>query len=170
MMYQSAKWYLVQCKPRESFRAEAHLKNQNYTCFHPTYPVKRKIAGKTTVTIAPMFPHYLFIQLTETDNWSAISSTRGVSKIVRFNGIPASLENHIVEELQRHCAKLNGLAPEPIYKVGDRIVVTDGCFKELEAIVTATKGEDRVILLLNLLGRDQHVELSTYAVANIKAA
>lgn len=169
-MYQSAQWYLVQCKPRESFRAELHLQNQNYTCFHPTYPVKRKIAGKINISIAPLFPHYLFVLLDETDNWSAIRSTRGVSKMVRFNGVPASLEHHIIEELQRHCARLNGLAPEPIYKVGDRVVVTDGCFKELEAIVTATNGDERVILLLKLFNRPQYVEVSTHDVANIKAA
>ena len=169
-MYPLAQWYLVQCKPRESFRAEAHLQNQNYTCFHPTYPVKRKIAGKVHVTIAPLFPHYLFVLLNETDNWSAIRSTRGVSKMVRFNGIPASLDHHIIEELQRHCAKLNGQVAEPLYKVCDHFVVTDGCFKELEAIVTATKGEERVILLLNLFNRPQHVELSMYDVASIEAA
>lgn len=169
VMYQSAKWYLVQCKPRESFRAEAHLQNQNYTCFHPTYPVKRKTAGKISVKIAPLFPHYIFILLNDTDNWSAIRSTRGVSKIVSFNGVPASLNHHIVEELQHQCARLNGLAPEPIYKIGDRVVVTDGCFKELEAIVTATNGEERVILLLNLFNRPQHIEVSACDIASIAA-
>ena len=169
-MYSSAQWYLVQCKPRESFRAEMHLQNQNYTCFHPTYPVKRKIAGKTHVTIAPLFPHYLFVLLSDTDNWSAIRSTRGVSKIVRFNGVPASLPHTIIEELQRHCAKLNGQIAEPLYKIGDQVIVTDGCFKEIEAIVTATNGDERVVLLLNLFNRPQYVELSTYAVTTIEAA
>jgi transcriptional antiterminator RfaH len=169
-MYQSAQWYLVQCKPRESFRAEAHLKNQNYTCFHPTYPVKRKIAGKINVTIAPLFPYYMFILLNETDNWSAIRSTRGVSNIVRFNGVPARLNHHLIEALQHQCTKLHGLEPEPIYKIGDRVVLTDGCFKELEAIVTATNGEERVTLLLNLFNRPQHLEVSTSAVKNIEAA
>lgn len=164
MMYQSNRWYLVQCKPRESFRAEQHLINQNYTCFHPTYPVKRKIAGRVQMVTAPLFPHYLFIQLNDTDNWSSIRSTRGVSKIVHFNGIPASLDDHLVESLKRHCARLNGQAAEPIYKVGDKVIVTEGCFKELEAIVTATNGEERVILLLNLFNRPQHVELSVSAV------
>ncbi len=169
-MYQSARWYLVQCKPRESFRAELHLKNQNFTCFHPTYPVKRKLAGKINITITPLFPHYLFVLLNETDNWSTIRSTRGVSKMVRFNGVPASLDHTLIEELQHHCAKLNGLAPEPMYKIGDRVIVTEGCFKELEAIVTATSGEERVILLLNLFNRPQHVELSVSAVINAEAA
>ena len=169
-MNSPAQWYLVQCKPRESFRAEAHLKNQSYTCFHPTYPIKRKVAGKIHLSIAPLFPHYLFVLLNDTDNWSAIRSTRGVSQLVRFNGVPASLPHLVVEELQRQCAKLNGQVAEPMYKVGEHVVVTDGCFKELQAIVTATKGEERVILLLNLFNRPQYVELSTYDVASIQAA
>lgn len=164
-MYQESQWYLVQCKPRESFRAEMHLKNQNYTCFHPTYPIKRKIAGTTQVVVAPLFPNYLFILLNDTDNWSAIRSTRGISKIVRFNGIPAKLEHHLIEQLQRHCARLNGATSEPIYKIGDRVIVTDGCFKELDAIVTATNGDERVTLLLNLFNRPQQVELPVSAVA-----
>ncbi|HBI21716.1 MAG TPA: transcription/translation regulatory transformer protein RfaH [Legionella sp.] len=164
-MYSSSQWYLVQCKARESFRAELHLTNQNFTCFHPTYPIKRKIAGRVQLTIAPLFPHYLFVLLSEADNWSAIRSTRGVSKMVRFNGVPASLEHQLVEELQRHCARLNGDSPEPNYKIGDKVVVTDGCFKALEAVVTAASGEERVTLLLNLFNRPQLVELSVSAVA-----
>lgn len=169
-MYQSAQWYLVQCKPRESFREGTHLQHQNYTYFHPTYYVKRKIAGKINVTIVPLFPHFLFILFSDTDNWTAIRSTRGVSKMVRFNGISASLDHHITEELQRLCARLTGLAAEPIYKIGDCVVVADGYFKELEAIATATNGEKRVTLLLNLFNRPQHVDVTTYAFQNIEAA
>ena len=166
-MFKDSRWYLVQCKPRESFRAEMHLNNQNYTCFHPTYPVKRKISGRIQPVTVPLFPHYLFVLLNDDDKWSAIRSTRGVSKIVYFNGVPASLDHHLIEGLQRHCAILNGCAPEPMYKIGDRVVITDGCFKELEAIVCATKGEERVVLLLNLLNRPQQLELSVSAVASV---
>ena len=162
-----AKWYLIQCKPGESFRAAENLQNQNYTFFHPTHPLKRKKGSTVYTVLAPLFPHYLFILLDETDNWSAIRSTRGVSRMVRFNGVPASLEKHIAEELQRQCARLNGVEAPSIYKVGDRVMITDSCFKELEAIVTATSGDERVTLLINLFNRPQYVELSVGAVAAI---
>jgi len=87
--------------------------------------------------------------------------------MVRFNNVPATLNHHLVEALQRHCEKLHGLTPEPLYKVGDRVVITEGCFKELEAIVTATSGEERVVLLLNLFSRPQHVALSSYDIVCI---
>ena len=68
--------------------------------------------------------------------------------------------------MQKHCARLNGQAAEPILKLGERVIITEGCFKELEAIVTATTGEERVTLLINLFNRDQHVELSVHAVTS----
>jgi hypothetical protein len=39
------------------------------------------------------------------------------------------------------------------------------CFKELEAIVTAVSGEERVTLLINLFNRQQYVDMSVHAVA-----
>lgn len=164
-MTDDGRWYLVQCKPRESFRAEANLQNQGYQCFHPTYPVKRKVGGVVQSVIVSLFPHYLFVLLNPVTNWSPIRSTRGVSKIVYFNGLPASLDNHLITALQLQCAKLNGQEAEPILKPGQRVIISEGCFKELEAIVTAVNGEERVTLLINLFNRQQYVELSVHAVA-----
>ena len=163
----TGKWYLVQCKPRESFRAEAHLTYQSYVCFHPTYPVKRNIAKGVKCINAPLFPHYLFIFLTELDHWSPIRSTRGVSHMVRYDGIPASLDSRITDGLKQHCARLNGAEPEPLYKPGDCVTIIDGCFNALEAIVTAVSGEERVTLLLNLFNRPQYVELPISAVVAV---
>lgn len=168
MLHKDSQWYLVQCKPRESFRAEMHLKNQGYECFHPTHPAKRKVAGRVQYVPASLFPHYLFVLLNQTANSAPIRSTRGVSKMVHFNGVPACLGHDVINALKRHCAKLNGAPPEPIYKVGDKVVVIDGCFKDIQAIVTATSGEERVSLLLNLFNREQSVELPVSAVVGFE--
>lgn len=157
-------WYLVHCKPGESFRAVMHLENQNYICFHPTHPVKRKLRGQVRTRIEALFPHYLFILLNKADNWAPIRSTRGVNCIVRFNGIPASIDDSLVEGIRRQCAKLHGISSESLYKAGDRVLITDTCFKELEAVVTAATGDERVTLLFHLCNRPQHVELPIGAV------
>ena len=154
-----SKWYLVQCKPKDSFRAEMHLQNQGFECFHPTLPIKRKIRGKIKTIIEPLFPFYLFMLLSNTQNWSSIRSTRGVSRIVRFKESFAVVSHELIDGLRLQCNKLHGILPESLYKVGQKVRVTDGCFKDIEAIITATKGEERVILLLNLLGRSQELEM-----------
>lgn len=157
-------WYLIQCKPREAFRAEEHLNNQHLECFLPLHQVKRQRGGRTQWVTEPLFPHYLFIHLSDESNWGVIRSTRGVSKIVDFNGKPAPVADSIVNALRYQCALLNDAEPQPIYKAGESVIITEGCFRELEAIVKTAKGEDRVILLLNILNRQQEIELSTGAV------
>jgi transcriptional antiterminator RfaH len=47
-------WYLVQCKPRESFRAEEHLNNQGFETFHPTHLVHTRVAGRRVRKLAPL--------------------------------------------------------------------------------------------------------------------
>ena len=158
-------WYLIQCKPREAFRAEEHLNNQNLECFLPTHPVKRHRGGRTRWITEPLFPHYLFIRLSSESNWGVIRSTRGVSKIVDFNDKPASVADSIVDALRHHCSLLNHADPQPLYSAGEHVLITEGCFRELEAVVKTAKGEDRVILLLNILNRQQEIELSTSAIS-----
>jgi transcriptional antiterminator RfaH len=158
-------WYLIQCKPKEAFRAEEHLNNQHLECFLPTHSVKRQRGGRARWIMEPLFPHYLFIHLDNESNWGVIRSTRGVSKIVDFNGKPASVADSIVYALRHHCALLNDAEPQPIYKSGESVIITEGCFRELEAIVKTAKGEDRVILLLNILNRQQEIELPASAVS-----
>ena len=159
-MSTDSQWYLVQCKPRESFRAEMHLLNQGYTCFHPTQRVKRKRFGSITLVLEPFFPYYLFVQLRVADNWSPIRSTRGVSRLVYFDGVPAKLDALMMDVLQRQCARLNGEPVQSLYQVGDTVVIMQGCFKAIEAVVTAVSGDERVSLLFNLFNRQQNVDLS----------
>lgn len=164
-MDRDSKWYLVQCKPRESFRAEMHLINQGYRCFHPTHPLKKKSRDSTQAVLSPLFPYYLFVSLDKLTSWSSIRSTRGVSRVVTFNGIPASIDSESIEDLQKLCLKLNQNGPENMFKKGDRVRVTQGCFKDMEAIVMAPTGEERVILLLNLFNRSHHLALPETSLA-----
>lgn len=155
---------MVQCKPREAFRAQEHLSNQQLHCFLPSHRVKRKRGNSTKWVTEPLFPHYLFIHLSSDCNWGTIRSTRGVSKVVDFNGRPAAVADYIVQGLQSHCANMAGEEQAPLYREGEKVTVTEGCFRELEAIVKATKGDERVVLLLNILNRQTQIEVPIGAI------
>lgn len=158
-------WYLVQCKPRDCFRAQNQLREQEYDVYLPTHTAKRRKARQIYYVTEPLFPHYLFLQLPTDVNWSAVRSTRGVSRVVSFNGKPVPVAEQIVNGIKHQCDVLNGLEPEPLYKTGDKVVITEGCFRELEAVVQTTRKDERVILLLDLLNRQQEIELPIAFVA-----
>lgn len=149
------RWYVIQCKPRQDRRALENLQRQGYSCYHPTLKVEKLRHGrKVDVLQEALFPGYLFIQLdTIRDNWSPIRSTRGVSQIVRVRDQPVPVGNEIVESIQR---RLEGRELRiPCFRPGDRVLITEGCFAQLEAIFVANDGAERVTLLLSILHREQ---------------
>lgn len=161
----SKHWYLVQCRPQQGFRAAEHLVNQDFSVFHPETLVHRKFGAERRWVSTSLFPFYLFVQLPETVNWRAVQSTRGVKRIVGFNGSPVRVDNHFIQCLRTRVAMLNSSPEEPEFKKGSVVTITDGCFKDLRAVVSATNENERVVLLLNLLNRPQYVEMSTSMIA-----
>ena len=148
-------WYLLQCKPRQDQRAEEHLLRQGYPCYRPRLSVEQIVRGRVQVKEQSLFPGYLFIALGDADNWAPLRSTRGVSRMVGFGGSPVKVDPGLIEQLQQRTRKV----PKPALQEGQHVRVTDGCFAELDAIFMAMDGEGRVMLLLNLLNRQQQVSV-----------
>ncbi|MCB1805617.1 MAG: transcription/translation regulatory transformer protein RfaH [Candidatus Competibacteraceae bacterium] len=145
----SPNWYVIQTKPRQGLRAETNLKNQDYTVFYPQMTVERVRRGQRVVLSEPLFPNYIFIQLCRwTDNWHPLRSTRGVARLVSFGNEPAMVPAEVIDTI---AARLDQTESRSLMQKGDRVRITNGCFRGLEAIFQAFDGETRVVLLLELL-------------------
>lgn len=149
-------WYLVHCKPRQEGRAREHLDRQGFECFYPTLWVETLKAGKVNRRMQPIFPGYLFIHLRAQDNWTALRSTRGVSRVVSFCGQPCRVHDAIIEHLMQRCA---GTAERTALNPGDKVQVKVGPYAEMEAIFLVMDGDERVTLLLNILNREQQIRV-----------
>ena len=157
-------WYLVQCKPREDERALEHLGRQGFQCYRPTRKVERLHQGKSRFNVESLFPGYLFIHLDRVkDNWHPIRSTRGVNRIVTFGLEPTPVADEIVDGIQTRLAASPG-GPQPRFSAGDRVLITEGAFADLEAIFVSNEGDQRVSLLLNIL---QSSHLLSFPAASV---
>ncbi|WP_447926343.1 transcription/translation regulatory transformer protein RfaH [Vreelandella sp. EE27] len=155
---ESAQWYVIQCKGGESFRAAEHLANQAFEVFHPVLEIKRKRQGKLVTVTEPLFPYYLFIRLDQiASNWRPIRSTRGVLKLLTFGNTPVAVPDALVQSLYAQPHRLEG--SHVTFTAGEKVTICDGPFKHLEAVFEHAKGEERAIVLLNVLHRPQHLEL-----------
>ncbi|MFG0631985.1 transcription/translation regulatory transformer protein RfaH [Pseudomonas sp. xss_2] len=155
-------WFLVQCKPRQDQRAEENLKRQGYECALLRCRRERLERGKLQVKLEPLFPGYLFIQMTDESNWAPLRSTRGVSHVVSFGGQPLPVSAELVAHL-RHRAEIEITTR---YKVGDNVRITNGSFAAFDAVFVEMDGEDRAHLLIRLLSRQQQISV---ALADITA-
>lgn len=156
------RWYLLQCKPRETFRALTHLRNQGYDAFLPTLAREVLRRGKPALLSEPLFPHYLFIRLSDvTDSWGPIRSTRGVSRLVTFGDVPLPVADAIVTGLQMREQELPaGEGAQPLFAPGQQVEITGGPLAGLEAVFAARDGEERVIVLLKLMHQEQSVKVA----------
>lgn len=150
------RWYLLQCKPRQDARALDHLERQGFECYAPVSRVESISTGKLRVKEQRLFPGYVFIRIDADDSWLALRSTRGVSRVVGFCGQPCQVDDVIVEHLKRRCATAD---VRHAFTSGDRVHVQLGEFADMEAIFLSMDGEERVMLLLNVLNRQHRVHV-----------
>lgn len=150
------QWYAVQCKRHEDERALANLERQHYVCFLPRLRVERLRRGRRIAVLEPLFPHYLFIRLNPSgDNWHRVRSTRGVSHLVQFNDKLVPVRDEIIGRIRTRL--INASPQVPVLQPGERVRIAEGAFSELEAIFVANDGIERVVLLLNILQKDQEL-------------
>jgi transcriptional antiterminator RfaH len=156
-----ANWYAVQTKARQEAIAQQHLANQSFDTFLPRLRAHKRLRGKWQTVIEPLFPGYLFVQLDiATQNSAPIRSTRGVVRLVRLGDRLQAVPTALVAELQdaqRHDG--DAIAPEDFLNPGDEVTFSDGPFAGLTAIFQARSGQERVIVLLNLLGQCNRVRV-----------
>lgn len=160
----SRSWYLVTTKPQSEFKAQENLLRQGYEIYFPLVQVSRRRNGKNIKRTEPFFPRYIFILLDkETDNWSPIRSTFGVSGMVQFGGMPAVVPEVIINNLKQNENEF-GLqsCEQKELEPGDKIQIVDGPFNGYQAIYQKMKSAERVSVLLDIVGKNTQVTLSVH--------
>ena len=158
------QWRAVYCKPREEQRAHMHLLNQGYRAFLPLARVRKRRRNRDRSLLEPMFPRYLFIQLADyREDFGPIRSTRGVVGLVRMGEDVPVVPDELIDLLQaRHEAGgAVDLTEFERLAEGDEVEITAGPFVGLKALFRARTGEQRALVLLDLLGKKQRIHLPT---------
>ena len=155
-------WYLIKTKSRQEKIAKQNLKNQGYEAVCPMSKINNRLVV--------LFPGYLFVQLNEkTQNWSPINSTKGVSHFVKFGLNFAKVPTSVIELIKTNqhitAEKLKDLNK---FKPGDKVQISDGVFKNYMAIFKSYSPDERVILLMNLLGNEQSLSFKKELVIAIQ--
>ena len=157
-------WYALQHKPAQGDRAVQHLQNQDITCFYPKVAVEKIKAGKRIQRLEPLFPGYVFVNLEQSDPmWAKLRSTRGILRIVSFGNRPASIGDEVIAHIKDSLdkvAELGGIKP------GQSIELSEGPFKGLNAVFLSYDGEERAIVLIRFMQKEQAVRVSLASINN----
>ncbi|MBS8240730.1 transcription/translation regulatory transformer protein RfaH [Marinobacter lipolyticus] len=150
-------WYALQHKPSQGDRALEHLQNQGIICFYPKISVEKIKAGKRAKKLEPLFPGYLFVNLKKTDPiWSKLRSTRGVLRVVSFAHKPATIGDEVIQHIKD---SLLIVAEQGDIKSGQPVGLNEGPFQGLNAIFQGYDGEERAIVLIGFLQKQQSISV-----------
>jgi transcriptional antiterminator RfaH len=162
-------WYVIHTKPRQEQRALSNLQQQGYQCYLPIMAIEKLTRERVTVIEEPLFPRYLFICLDagrHGQNWSPIRSTWGVSGLVTFGATPAKVDNRLINLMRQ---QEQGLSQEPerLFAQGETLLVADGPFAGLEAIYQMPSGENRAMVLIELMGKSAQMQIAPASLRKV---
>ena len=161
------RWFVVQTQANSEAKAQHHLQRQGFVTYLPRYLKRRRHARRVEERPAPLFPRYLFVCFDPlAARWRAIQSTIGVSHLVGQGDRPTAVPETVLRELRARedASGLFAIDQRPVFAAGDPIRVISGAFADAVGRFHAMSDDDRVTVLLDLLGRQVKTRLTIEAV------
>ena len=161
------QWYAVYTQPHAEPKALDHLLRQGYAAYLPRYRTKVSHARRRQIVLRPLFPRYLFAGIDRaTMPWRPILSTVGVTDIVRAGDEPTLVAAKIVTVIREreNAGAFDRLDSRQLLRLGDLVRVTTGAFEDMVGRLVELRDQDRIVVLLELLGRAVRAQLRAEVV------
>jgi transcriptional antiterminator RfaH len=157
------EWYCLRTHPKHEHIAAAHLR-QDYglEAFLPRVRFRRSTRFGPAWVSEALFPGYLFARFALAGWLRRVQHARGVAGIVHFGTHWPIVPAEIIAELRAAVGTEEVRVIASSFAAGDSVCVASGPFEGLQALVTRVMpGPQRVAVLLDFLGRQTTVELSS---------
>jgi len=160
-------WYAVYTQPHAETKALEHLRRQGYSVYLPRYRTRISHARRRQTVLRPLFPRYLFAGIDGASmRWRPILSTFGVTDLVRTGDAPTPVRSEIVTAIRERedAGAFDQLGSRHSLRLGELVRVTAGALEDMVGRLVELRDQDRVVVLLELLGRGVRAQLRSEAV------
>jgi len=159
----SDAWFVGFTKPRQETRALENLQRQGFECRLPVIRTQRRVRRELVWRQEAMFPRYLFLRPAAGGApLERVRSTYGMSGLVRFAGLPATLPEGLLAELLAYGEERT----QALFAPGAAVRFLEGPLVGLEGVFECADGEERAVVLLEFLQRVQRVMVPTWLLAS----
>ncbi len=160
-------WYVVHSHARGEQLALTNLQRQGFEAYLPQYLKRRRHARRTDWVLAPLFPRYLFVTMdVARTRWRAIHSTIGVRYLICNGDLPSPIPPAIIDEIQAREDDKGVVAMDrrPSFRKGEVVQITTGALCDQVGLFDCITDDERVVILLELLGRHVRVHVPAEAI------
>jgi transcription antitermination factor NusG len=160
-------WCCAQVEPYRDQLAWHCLTLAGYKIYQPLLREHRRSHGRKIIATPPLFPGYLFVWVVR--GWWDARWSAGVRRLVMDGEVPAHVSDAVIAEIKSRerngfveLPKPRGLAP------GTRVRVVSGPLSAQIGMLAVLRPHERVLVLLNMLGGQQRVELAQSAIEAVE--
>jgi transcriptional antiterminator RfaH len=162
------RWYVARTHALGEEKALINLLKQGFKVYLPRYLKRRRHARRTEWVKAPLFPRYLFVNFDiAITRWRAISSTIGIDRMICTLDRPVPVPDGVIDDIKSRENErgLISLAQCLSLSCGDRIQIESGAFSDMTGLFECTTDDERIVVLLELLGRQVRVRVPASSLA-----
>ncbi|HEX2369192.1 MAG TPA: transcription termination/antitermination protein NusG [Acidimicrobiia bacterium] len=140
-----------------------HMEDRIFEVVIPLEPVVEFKGGRKVTVMKKVFPGYILVRMVlDDDSWYAVRNTPGVTGFVGGGSKPSPLSRREVERFLG--VEKKEVKKEPRYKpeweVGETVRVVTGPFADFNGVIESINvDQSKVVVLVNIFGRDTPVEL-----------
>jgi len=151
-------WYALYTKPHKEYHVSSSLRSRGLETYLPTVQVKKN--GRRTTE--PFFSCYLFARFDPADSFPQIRWTPGLRRVLSFGGEAAPVSDAVISSIRKRLSEMGAVSHKvPLFKRGDPVVITDGAFRDFNAIFDRSlSSRDRGWVLAQFLGRWTRCQVS----------
>lgn len=153
-------WFALQVRAQYEKRVAERLVGIGYDPFLPQFRCRRHWSDRIKEFDAALFPGYIFCRFDPLYRLP-ILKTPGVIQIVGYNRVPTPLDESEIAAVRALVESGVSNQPWPFLAVGDRVRVQSGPLRGMEGILTAFKGNHRLLISITLLQRSVSAELDS---------
>ncbi len=160
------RWYVAQTLVRSEEKARINLERQGFNPYLPRFLRERRHARRCDLVKTPLFPGYIFVRLDlDTAPWRSINGTMGVSHLICNGERPAAMPDGVVEEIAAREGDNGLIRLEPrTFQKGEALRIVSGALTDCFGLFEKMADRDRVVLLLDLLGRKVRIQAPRHLV------
>ncbi len=149
-------WYVAHTRPRCEKKLAQHCLRERLPVTLPCYKAAHKYRGKTVVFDKPLFPGYVFLQLTPGERQTAHKSDYVANLLTVFD---QELFVRQLEDILRALETSLEIRLAPSIGKGMRVKIKQGPLRGIEGWVEERYGMSTVLLRLDFIGQAAAVKL-----------
>jgi transcription antitermination factor NusG len=161
-------WFAVQTRSKFEKKVARQLQEKDIEVFLPLVTERHKWSDRQATIHAPLFPHYLFVRISECLNTRvSVLRTVGVEGFVGGRGAGTAIPDTQIDSIAAVLSKCVPFMPYPYLNVGSRVRIRGGSLDGLQGILVAKNEDLSLLVSVEIIQRSLAIRVTGYQIEPI---